>query len=106
MEIPFKDWKRLDIRVGEIKEAGDHPNASKLLVLKVDIGDEERNIVAGIKNYDKEDLIGKKIIVFCNLEQKELRGIKSEGMLLAADEDGTPTLIVPEKDLKNGAKIE
>ena len=84
-EIKFEDWKKLDLRVGEIKEVKDHPNADKLLILKVDIGNEARTVVAGIKKYySKEELIGKKIILFTNLEQKELRGIRSEGMILAA----------------------
>lgn len=105
--ISFQDWQQLDFRVAEIKEASEHPNANKLLVLKVQIGDEERQIVAGIKgHYDPDELIGKKIIVFTNLEPAMLRGIKSEGMLLAAVKDGNVVLITPEKDIETGAKVQ
>jgi len=106
MDIDYNDWKKLDIRVGEIKEVKDHPNADKLLVFKVDVG-EEKTIVAGIKrNYDKSELIGRKVIVFCNLEQRELRGIKSEGMMLAAVDGEEVCLLQPDNDIKNGSKIE
>ncbi|MEK6835007.1 MAG: methionine--tRNA ligase, partial [Nanoarchaeota archaeon] len=92
--IPFNDWKKLDIRVGKILEVQDHPSADKLLVMKVDIGNEIRTIVAGIKRYyTKKELLNKKVIVFVNLEQKELRGIKSEGMILAAVKDDKVVLI-------------
>ncbi|MEK6861236.1 MAG: methionine--tRNA ligase subunit beta [Nanoarchaeota archaeon] len=106
--IKFEDWKKLDIRVGQIKEVKDHPNADKLLVMKVDIGNEIRTVVAGIKKYySKEELVGKKVIVFANLEQKELRGIKSEGMILAAEQGdgGKVILLKPEKDIENGSVI-
>ena len=105
--IPFNDWKKLDIRVGKILDVQDHPNAGKLFVFKVDIGNETRNIVAGIKNYYKKtELKGKKVIVFTNLEQKELRGIKSEGMILAAVKDDKVILITPDEDIKEGAVVQ
>ena len=105
--IPFNDWKKLDIRVGKILEVQDHPSADKLLVMKVDIGNEIRTIVAGIKRYyTKKELLNKKVIVFVNLEQKELRGIKSEGMILAAVKDDKVVLIQPEKDIDVGAVIQ
>src|SRR3989344_3518276 len=99
--ILFNDWKKLDIRVGKILDVQDHPNADKLLVFKVDIGNEIRTVVAGIKEYYKKDqLKGKKVVVFVNLEQKELRGIKSESMILAAVKDDKVILIQPEKDIE------
>lgn len=105
--IPFNDWKKLDIRVGKILEVQDHPSADKLLVMKVDIGNEIRTIVAGIKRYyTKKELLNKKVIVFVNLEQKELRGIKSEGMILAAVKDDKVVLISPEDNIDVGAMIQ
>ncbi|MEK6904092.1 MAG: methionine--tRNA ligase subunit beta [Nanoarchaeota archaeon] len=105
-EIKFSEWQKMDLRVGEILEVNDHPNADKLYVLKVDIGEKEIQLVAGIKNfYKKDELKGKKIVVFTNLEPAVLRGVKSEGMLLAADKDGRVTLLVPEKNIESGAKI-
>jgi len=105
--IPFNDWKKMDLRIGKILEVNDHPNADKLLVFKVDIGNEVRNIVAGIKEYyTKKELLNKKIVVFVNLEQKELRGIKSEGMILAAVKDDKVVLLQPERDIDVGAVIQ
>lgn len=106
MEIEFNDWQNLDLRVAEVLEVEDHPDADKLYVLKVKIRDEERTIVAGVKHhYSKEELIGKKIIVFTNLKPAVLRGVKSEGMLLAASEGDKVVLLTPEKDIGSGAKI-
>jgi len=105
--IKFSDWKKLDIRVAKIKEVKDHPKADKLYILKVDIGVEEINIVVGIKsNYTKDELVGKKIIVFTNLEHAKLRGVESEGMLLAATNNNEVVLLIPEKDIEVGAKVE
>jgi len=106
MEIEFSDWQNLDLRVAEVLEVEDHPNADKLYVLKVKISDEEKTIVAGVKqHYSKEELIGKKIIVFTNLKPAVLRGVKSEGMLLAASEGDKVVFLTPEKDISSGAKI-
>ena len=105
--IFFNDFKKLDIKVGRILDVINHPKADKLLVLKIDIGNEVRTIVAGIKNYyTKKELINKKVVVFVNLEQKELRGIKSEGMILAAVKGDKVVLIEPEKDIDVGAVIQ
>ena len=74
--IKFDDFKKLEIKVGRILDVKDHPNADKLYLINVDTG-EKRRLVAGIKkDYSKEELIGKKIIVICNLEQREIRGSK------------------------------
>ena len=108
-KIKFNDWKKLDLRVGQIKEVKKHPNADKLILLKVDIGDKEINLVAGIKQYYNEnDLIGKKVIVFVNLESAVFRGIKSEGMILAAidQENDIVSLLQPDSDVSNGARIQ
>ena len=107
MRVSYEDWKRLNLKVGVIEEVKDHPDADKLYLLKVNAGSEEKNLVAGIKkDYTKKELIGKKIIVFCNLEPAELRGVKSDGMLLAAVKHGKVVLISPEKDIEVGSKIE
>ncbi|MBU1051821.1 MAG: methionine--tRNA ligase subunit beta [Nanoarchaeota archaeon] len=84
-KIPFGDFAKLDMRVGEIKKVEDHPNADKLLVLTVDLGEgDERTIVAGLKGfYSAEDLVGKKTIFVANLEPVSLRGVESNGMILA-----------------------
>jgi methionyl-tRNA synthetase len=108
-KIPFKNFEEVDLRVGEILEVNDHPNASKLLVLKVDLGEEEpRTIVAGLKgHYTKEDLEGKKAIFVANLEPAVLRGVESNGMILAAVSSDRKKVffLSPEKDIEPGTKI-
>src|SRR3989344_1392489 len=107
--IPFDDWKKLDLREGRILSADDIPNADKLYRLEVDVGEEKpRTLVAGIKkHYKKEELKGKKCIVFCNLEPAKIKGIESEGMILAAvsDDESKIVLIQPEKDIEVGSRI-
>ncbi len=103
-KIKFEDWEKIDLRVGTILDVKDHPNADKLYVLKVNIG-EERQLVAGIKkDYSKKDLIGKKIIVISNLEPIKIRGIESNGMLLAVGEENISLLTV-DKDANNGDEV-
>jgi len=105
--IPFNDFKKLDIRVGRILDVNVHQKADKLLVLKIDIGDEVRTIVAGIKGYyEREELMDKKVVVITNLEQRELRGIKSEGMILAAVKNDKVVLLTPDEDIKEGAIVQ
>ena len=106
--ISINDFGKIDLRVAEILEVEDHPNADKLYVLKIKIGDEERSLVAGIKNhYSKKELVGKKIIVIANLEPAELRGVKSEGMLLAASNNSKENvvLVTVDKNIESGSKI-
>lgn len=105
--VNLDDFKKIELKVGTIKSAEPHPKADKLVVLKVDLGGEERQLVAGIKkHYEIDALVGKKIIVVANLEPAMLRGVESQGMLLAAeDENGTVSLLTVDKDVLNGAKI-
>jgi methionyl-tRNA synthetase len=105
--VEFDEFKKIELRIGKIISAEDHPKADKLLVLKVDIGEPApRQIVAGIKNnYTKEELIGKTVSVVANMKPAELRGIKSEGMLLAADVDGKAILLKPDREAPVGSKI-
>jgi len=106
MNIPYTDFQKLELRVAEIISAVAHPNADKLIVLKVRVGDHEKQIIAGIKlHYAPETLVGKKVIVVDNLEPAVIRGETSEGMLLAASDDTMLTLVVPEKDIPTGAKV-
>ena len=101
--MPFNEFKKVDMKVGTIIEVKDHPDADKLYVLQVDLGSEKRQLVAGLKGiYDKDQLKNRQVIVVCNLEPKKMRGLESQGMLLAA-EDGT--LLSPEKNVKNGSKV-
>jgi len=104
--IKFEDFKKLDLRVGKIVEAEKVEGSEKLIKLKVDIGGEERQLVAGIgKVYSPEDLIEKEIIVLANLEPKVLFGIESQGMLLAAEDGENISLLMPDKEVKPGSKV-
>jgi methionyl-tRNA synthetase len=111
-KIPFSEFAKLDLRVGKILDVSEHPNADKLFVMKVDLGEgdgKERTIVAGLrKYYTKEQLIGKKAIFVANLEAAKLRGVESNGMILAAatEVEELVVVIVPEKqDIKEGSKV-
>ena len=109
MTVSIQDFMEIDLRVAEIKAAEEHPDADKLLVLKVDIGDEdgERQLVAGIKgSYTPEQLIGKKIVVVRNLAPAVIRGVESQGMLLAARDQDQVALLTTEKDVKPGSKVQ
>ncbi len=104
--VSFDDFAKLDLRVGKIIEVKDHPNADRLYVVKVDIGDEVRTLVAGLKKYYKpEELLNKTVVIIANLEPKKLRGVESQGMLLAADDGKNVALLMPDKEVKLGARI-
>ena len=104
--ISFQDFKKLDIRVSEIKAVENHPNADKLLVMQVKVGDEERQLVAGLKgHYEPDELQGKKIVIVANLEPAVLRGEKSEGMLLAATDGDNIVIPTPECDVASGSSV-
>lgn len=106
-EVTIDDFDKLDIRVAEVLDVEDHPKADKLFVLKLKVGDMERQVVSGIKDhYKKEDLIGKKVLMIVNLKPIKLRGIESKGMILAAEDDEKNlSLASTLADLKSGAKI-
>jgi len=87
----------LNLKVAEIKSAKDHPNANKLMVMDIELGTEQRQLVAGIKgHYTAEELVGKKIVVVSNLKPAVLRGVESQGMLLAGSEGEKLVLVDPE----------
>lgn len=108
--ISFSEWSKLDLRVAQIKSVEDIENADKLYKLILDVGKEigKRVVCAGIKeHYTKKELKGKKIIIFVNLTPRKMKGIESQGMILAACDDKHEkiVLISPEKDAENGWKI-
>ena len=104
--INFEEFKRMDLRVAQVVDVSIHPNADKLYVVKIKAGDEERTIVAGIRPYYTEDeLKGKKVVVVWNLQPAQIRGVESNGMLLAAREDEKLGVLTVERDISTGAKI-
>ena len=102
----FEDFKKLEIKIAKIKEVNDHPNADRLYVLTIDVGDNTKQIVAGIKNfYKKEDLIGREIVVVNNLDSVLLRGVESQGMLLAASDEKGVSIITPDREVSIGSIV-
>lgn len=82
--VSFSDWEKIDLRNAEILEVEDIKGADKLYKLKIDLGTETRTLVAGLRqHYTEDELIGKRIIVFTNLEPRKIKGIESQGMVLA-----------------------
>jgi len=105
--LSIDEFRTLDLRIATVTTATPHPDAERLLVLTVDLGDEQRQLVAGIRGrYAPEELVGKQIVVVANLAPASLRGVESQGMLLAAsDAEGRLALIVPERPVSNGAAV-
>lgn len=109
--IQYDDFAKLDLRVATIVEAESHPNADRLLKLQVDLGDEKRQICAGVKQfYNPEDLVGKQIIVVANLAPRTIRGEESNGMLMAASAMEGETLadvvlLAPSKPVPAGSSV-
>jgi methionyl-tRNA synthetase len=104
--ITIDDFAKMELRVARVLSAEPHPDADKLIVMQIDLGDEQRQIVAGLREwYAPEDLAGKSIVVVANLQPAVLRGVESNGMLLAAQGDGTVVILSPEKDLPPGSRV-
>ena len=106
--IEFKDWEKIDLKVGKIEKVEDIEGADKLYKLTVNIGKENKIVCAGLKkHYSKEQLKNKKIILFVNLTPRKMKGVESQGMILAAisEDESQVILISPEKDIKEGSKI-
>ena len=106
-EIEYDDFAKLQFQVGEIVKCEEVPKSKKLLCSQVKIGSSTRQIVSGIKKwYKPEEMVGKKVMVVVNLKPATLAGVKSEGMLLCAEDDeGNLSLMRPEKDMKSGSEI-
>lgn len=105
-EASIEDFQKLDLRTAKIISVEDHPNAGKLYILKVDLGNETRQLVAGVKgHYKREDLINKNVVIIANLKPAILRGIESQGMLLVAEDAGKAVLITTDSNIAIGAKI-
>ena len=105
--LSIDEFQRLELRVATIVEAVPHPNADRLLVLQVDLGSERRQLVAGIRaHYEPQALVGKQVVVVANLAPAMLRGVESQGMLLAAsDAEGRLAFVTPEKPVAAGAAV-
>lgn len=113
--INYEDFKKMDIRIGTIREVEPVPDTDKLLRCQVDFNEinEEgnkklRQIISGIHEYypDYENLIGKQVLYIVNLEPRKIKGFESEGMLMAIDgKDETPVFLIPEKEVDSGSRV-
>ena|SRR3989338_9049957 len=111
--LSFEEFKKLDLRIGKIVSVERVTGSEKLLKLTVDIGDAERQVLAGVgQYYAPEELANRKIVIVANLEPKEMMGFESQGMLLAADTPEGPVLLMPDdarlpegRETPAGAKI-
>ena len=107
-KIGIEDFAKVELRVGVVKSAEKIAGADKLLKVMVDIGDEVRQVLAGIAPaYAPEELVGRKVVVVTNLAPRKMRGVESNGMLLAASAgpDGRPVLCTFAEDIPAGAKV-
>ena len=104
--ISIDEFRKVELKIATIKSAEAHPNADKLMVLQIDLGSEERQICAGIRShYTTEELVGRQIVIVANLETAKLRGLDSQGMLLAASDEGRVIILTPEKSVPAGSKV-
>ncbi len=104
--VSYDHFAQLDLRVAQIVEAREHPNANKLLLLKIRVGDVEKQIVAGIRgHYEPANLVGRRIVVVNNLEPAMIRGEESNGMLLAASDGTSVVLVQPEREIAAGSRV-
>jgi methionine--tRNA ligase beta chain len=102
----IEEFRKLEFKIAEIKEVSEHPNADRLYVITVDLGDKTKQIVAGIRaSYAKEDLIGRQVVVVDNLEPAMLRGVESQGMLLAASDEEGIAILSPLRKVKPGSIV-
>ena len=105
--VSIEEFGRLALRVGVVTGACDHPNADRLLVLTVDIGEAApRQVVAGIKgSYQASELVGKSVVVVANMKPAMLRGVESQGMVLAGSDGSTIVLVSPERPIRAGSTV-
>jgi methionyl-tRNA synthetase len=104
--ITIDDFRKVELRTAEVLSAEPHPNADRLLVLKLKVGAEERQIVSGIRqHYAPADLVGKTIILAANLEPAELRGVMSHGMLLAVKDGDKVVALTTDKPVPSGLVV-
>jgi methionine--tRNA ligase beta chain len=104
--ITNDDFMKLDIRIGTVRAADKVPGADKLIRLEIDLGGEQRQVVAGMAHtYAPEEFIGKQVPIVVNLEPRKLRGIESQGMILAVDVNGKPVLLLPDREVPPGSVV-
>ena len=103
--VSIEDFLKLDLRLAKVLDAERVEGSEKLIKLRLSLGDEERTVVAGIaKFYSPEELVGKKILIVANLKPRKIFGIESQGMILALSDGESMSLLVPDRDVKEGIR--
>ena len=104
--MTIDDFKKIELKVAQIMEVTEHPQADRLYVVKVDLGTEQRQLVAGIRpGYAKEQLLGRRVIVVANLQPAVIRGVESQGMILAASDENGVSVLSPDRDVALGSIV-
>lgn len=104
--IKIEDFQKIEIRIGKVIEASRVENSDKLIRLLIDFDTEKRQVLTAMAEFlVPEHFLGKQVPVLCNLAPRKIRGAESQGMIIAADIDGKPVLLHPEKEVPNGTRI-
>ena len=104
--MTIDEFRKMELRVGRVRKVEPHPNADKLYVIEVDLGSEIRQIIAGIRlHYSVEQLLDKQVVIVANLEPAMIRGVQSNGMLLAASDDKGLAVLTLDREISPGASI-
>ena len=105
--ISMQEFQNVELKVAKVLSVEDHPNADKLVVVRADVGEEQpRTLVAGLKgHYEKDELVGKLVVVVTNLQPAKLRGVESRGMLLAAQEGEEVVLLTLDRPVSPGSEV-
>jgi methionine--tRNA ligase beta chain len=104
--VKFEEFDRMDLRVGKIVSAERVEGSDKLLKMQIDLGEEKRQVVAGIgKKYEPGELLDKSVAVIINLEPREMMGLKSEAMILAVKDENNLSVLAPDKEIVPGSRI-
>lgn len=106
IKISYEDFRKTELKIATIKEVSPHPNADRLYVLIVDVGGTTKQIVAGIRLFYGEDALkGKQVVVVDNLEPSVIRGVESQGMLLAASDEQGISVVSPDRKVQEGSLV-
>ena len=105
--ISMQEFQNVELKVAKVLSVEDHPNADKLVVVRADVGEEQpRTLVAGLKgHYEKDDLVGKLVVVVANLQPAKLRGVESNGMLLAAQDGEQVVVLTLDRPVSPGSGV-
>ena len=102
----LEEFQKLDLRIGKVLAATTHEHADRLLVLTVDVGTEQRQLVAGIRaSYQPEQLIGRSVVLVANLDPATIRGVESQGMILATQDDNGTVLLTTDRNVPPGSRV-